>query len=147
MVRRIFFSAAFALVGFCAIIAQQEPPLVNQEQNTLNEVYLQELAGVATACFEAPVSTQTSMYETALFLVVTTDQHQGIEVLLGPSWATSIWTEGIVGQAVHLEVFKLEDSPYAPLVAKELHWDGHTAKFRDENLRPFWLDGYNQGVW
>ncbi len=82
-----------------------------------------------------------------LHLKVTTDENQEVFVHLGPVWATSIWTEGIEGNPIHLVVFKYEHLPENEYVAKELHWDGHAAIFRDENLMPFWVNGYNQGVW
>ncbi len=133
--------ASYAMYG-------QYPFQKDKEATTGSRVpQLVELNGVVEQLYIDDCEFTFAESDFGLHLKVATDENQEIYVHLGPVWATSIWTEGIEGHAVHLVVFRFEHLAENEYVAKELHWDGHVAEFRDENLMPFWINGYNQGIW
>lgn len=115
--------------------------------NTAMIPQLTELNGVVKSIYIDTCEFTFADSDYGLHLKVSTDENQDLFVHLGPVWATSIWTEGIENQAVHLVVFRYDHLQENQYIAKELHWDGHVAEFRDENLIPFWVNGYNQGIW
>ncbi|MEM1259646.1 MAG: hypothetical protein AAGC45_06990 [Bacteroidota bacterium] len=126
----------------------QNPFQKDKEEATNYKIpQLIELNGVVERLYIDDCEFTFSESDFGLHLKVATNELQEVHVHLGPVWATSIWTEGIEGQAVHLVVFRYKHLGENEYVAKELHWDGHTAVLRDENLMPFWINGYNQGVW
>lgn len=147
MVRRISILILITVWASCAIYGQN--PFQNDKEVTANSSMPQlvELNGVVEHVYIDDCEFTFTASDFGLHLTVSTDEKQKIQVHLGPVWATSIWTEGIEGQAVHLVVFRYEHLPENEFVAKELHWGGHVAEFRDENLMPFWINGYNQGIW
>lgn len=113
----------------------------------ISEAQVSELNGVAQYLNLAPCELTFTDSEYGLHLTVTTDENSEIYVYLGPVWATSIWTEGIENQVIHLVVFRYDYLPNNQFIAKEMHWNGQVAILRDENLVPFWVNGFNQGVW
>ena len=147
MVLKIKLLVIFATMVSCAIYGQNPFQKDKEINYTSNAVSLIELNGVVESMYLDACEFTYAESDYGLHLKVSTDQKQNIFVHLGPVWATSIWTEGIEGQSVHLVVFKSKRLPSHHYVAKELHWDGHEAIFRDENLLPFWANGYRQGVW
>jgi hypothetical protein len=147
MVRKIEFLIIVAVLASSAIYGQnpfqQDKEVVNNDMAP----QLTELNGVVQSIYldACPFTFAESQF--GLHLMVSTDERQDMHVHLGPVWATSIWTEGIEGQAVNLVVFTTKELPSNHFVAKELHWNGQMTQFRDENLQPFWVNGYNQGIW
>jgi len=124
-------------------------PIQKDKEATTHVTHPQwvELNGVVEHVFIDDCEFPFAASDFGLHVKVATEEHQGIYVYLGPVWATSIWTEGIEGQAVHMVVFRYGHLPKNHYIAKAMHWEGHIAEFRDNNLMPFWVDGYNQGIW
>ncbi len=147
MVARTKLLIAIALLTCCIMYAQKGfEKEIGFDDNPI-PIELIELNGVVSSVYEASCDFTYGKSETELHLLVLTDEEQEVHVHLGPVWATSIWTDGVEGQVVNLIVFSIEHLPHNHYVAKELHWDGHNAEFRDEYLKPFWVNGYNQGIW
>lgn len=147
MVRKLNIPLLIALFASCAIYGQQPFQKDKEVINPTMVPQMIELNGVAERLFIDSCEFTLTASDFGLHLMVTTDEQQEIYVHLGPVWATSIWTEGIEDEVVHLVVFRYEHLPENEYVAKELQWGGHVAVFRDENLMPFWVNGYNQGIW
>jgi hypothetical protein len=138
---------AVALLVSCAIYGQNPFQKDKEVANVDVTPQLVELNGVVERMYLDACEFTFAESDFGLHLLVSTDDKQELYVHLGPVWATSIWTEGIENQSVHLIVFTYDYLPENQYVVKELQWDGHIAVFRDENLMPFWINGYNQGIW
>ena len=147
MVRRITSLIVIAVLASCAMYGQNPFQKDKESANNATTPQLTELNGVVKSIYLDTCEFTFAESDYGLHLKVSTDEDQDIFVHLGPVWATSIWTEGIENHSVHLLVFSYDHLPEDHYVAKELHWDGHVAEFRDENLMPFWRNGYNQGIW
>ena len=147
MVRRTAFLIVIVVMASCAMYGQNPFQQDKESAHGATSPQLTELNGVVKSIYIDTCEFTFAESDYGLHLKVSTDESQDVFVHLGPVWATSIWAEGIENHAVHLVVFRYDYLPDNQYIAKELHWDGHVAEFRDENLIPFWVNGYNQGIW
>ena len=108
---------------------------------------LVELHGVAQHVEEAPCANTLGKSTSGMHLTLLTTEEKEVNVHLGPTWAVSIWTEGIEGHTVKLVVFRTQKLPENHFIAKELEWDDQKAVFRDGYLKPFWANRYEKEVW
>ena len=131
----------------CMVYPQEETTEIGTTAVDI-PVELVTLEGVVQSVEEAPCSYTTGTATTGMHLRVQRfSDGQLIQVHLGPVWAVSIWTEGILGQPAKLVAFRTNKLPERHFIAKELAWDGQKAVFRDGYLKPFWADRYGKEIW
>ncbi len=140
----VFASMLAAITGY----AQKgigEPKGVAEEAIP---VALIELNGTVEEVKEGPCTYTVGESTSGIHLLVMTENKEVANVHLGPTWAISIWVEGMEeGQNVSMIVFRTSNLPTNHYIAKELEWDGQKAQIRDGYLKPFWAGRYGKEVW
>ena len=111
-------------------------------------IALIEMNGTIEKVNEGPCTYTVGNAVNGIHLTVLTENQEMVNVHLGPTWAISVWVDGMEhGTHVDLVVFRTEKLPIGHYIAKELEWDGQRAQFRDGYLKPFWAGRYGKEAW
>lgn len=111
-------------------------------------VALVEMNGTVEKVDEGPCIFTAGKAVDGIHLTVLTENQEMANVHLGPTWAISVWVEGMErGDRVTMVVFRTEKLPKGHFIAKELEWDDQRAQFRDGYLKPFWAGRYGKEAW
>lgn len=111
-------------------------------------VALVEMNGTVEKVHEGPCTYTAGNSVSGIHLTVSTENQETANIHLGPTWAISVWVEGMEhGDQVKLVVFRTEKLPKGHFIAKELEWDGQRAQLRDGYLKPFWAGRYGKEAW